>query len=624
MNRPYNREFQLLQNSDDVKIFSVEDVFKKSSSRAGVLFLLHKYETRFTSELISRLYLGKYTSEEDIPLGIRRRDEYKIAAIKEQVYNAISSLTASEGRISEYIELTPVQIKNVAVLLAERYYQSASEKVNASQEILGSEIPGDTLNSKFSRCCSAAFWRRALNVRIARAKEQLFLRLGMVGTRFEKYASDSAIDTRELQLRSQQKWMNNTFLVSKEKEDTVQATENYIKIPLVNVVQGPEARFAKLYSFVKAMEILGEESKLNSAMLTITLEPEWHPNPSHGVKQWNGRSPREAHQSFCKRWQAIVRDLHRRNIRISGLRVVEPHGDACPHYHIWLLYRPEYETKIMRAIMQYFPNRLKVTSADRLSDGEVVHDQIIYKSRKHLVLETPWPCSLKTRAQVVFAKINPAVSKGASYVTKYLMMTLPANFEKISNGKSDSADGSSKGASLPRVDSYRSIWGLSRGQLFGVAKCLTVWDQLRKMSTAPENSILRDLWEKARGGTEEGRIGKGEGQRGNALAFLKALGGLDAARHVKQNAERLALARLVEYGENRHGDRIEKTVGIVLLKKERLKICSKRKKKDAGRAAWKIVTSIVASIRTKLKKWEFLTMHPLSSKRWCIFQSSHS
>ncbi|WP_198118968.1 replication endonuclease [Massilia rhizosphaerae] len=619
MSHEYNHAVNQSKDRGDLGT-NVNNAFsEKSNTRDGIAELLQRYKKNLESEIISRLYAGKYTAMDEIPPEISRRDHEELKKVGERISRSLLSVVASDGRIADYIEMSHFEIKQLAISLAELQYSSHTEKVNASKRLLGCDIPGDTFASQFSRCCSAAFWRRALSTRVARAKEQAFLRLGMLGTKLEKYVSDSSIDARELQLRKQQKWMSDTYLVPAKSDDAPEPRPDHKKIPLIDVVQEPKARFAKLYSFVKAMELLAEESKLNSAMLTITLESEWHPNPSHGIKKWNGKSPREAHQSFCKRWQAIVRDLHRRNIRLSGLRVVEPHGDACPHYHVWLLYRPEHEAKIMLAIMQYFPHRLKVATALRSADGKIIHEQSIYKSREHLVARSPEVCSIKARAQVVFSKINSDISKGASYATKYLMMTLPVNFKKgeINSDVKDNKNKSSKGLSLARVDSYRSVWGMSRGQLFGVAKCLTVWDHLRKMVCAPKNSKVRDLWAKARGGVDDGRIGKGAGKRGDAFAFLKALGGLDAARNGKQNAKRLALTRLVEQSTNRHGDRIEKTVGILLVEKKRMKVVSKSDKQDRPRSVWKTVTSIVASVRTKLKKWEFVTVQTAFVRKPC-------
>lgn len=607
------------QNADKIKRSENDPSEKKSTTRSGIAELLQAYEAKLSSKLISNLYAGKYNNEEEIPEGIRRKDEGKLTDIRERVSQVILSIVASDGRIADYIEMSQFEIRQLAISLAELHYSTDTEKVNVAKILLGCEIPGNTLASQFSRCCSAAFWRRALCTRVSRAKEHAFLRLGMLGTNLERYASDLSIDAREYQLRNQEKWMNDTYLVAKKSKELATPVSVQEKIPLINVVQRPEARFAKLYSFVKAMEVLGEESKLSSAMLTITLESEWHPNPSHGRKSWNGKSPREAHQSFCKRWQAIIRDLHRKNIRLSGLRVVEPHGDACPHYHIWLLYRPEHEARIMLAIMHYFPNRLKVATAALLATGKINHEQVVYENRKALADNSPEACSAKARAQVVFSRINPAVSKGASYVAKYLMMTLPVNF--ANNGEKDLNDGvgnsAAKGTSLTRVDSYRSVWGISRGQLFGVAKCLTVWDLLRRMTHAPENWVMRGLWAHARGGSDEGRIEKGANKRGDALAFLRSLGGLDAARNGKQNAKRLALARLVEEVENRHGDPIKKTIGILLVEKERVKTKIKSDKQKLPRSVWRTATTIVAAIRTKLRDWEFVTLKNTPVGRPC-------
>ena len=82
-------------------------------------------------------------------------------------------------------------------------------------------------------------------------------------------------------------------------------------LTLEQVASSPKTRFAKLYAFVKAMDDISQEQDLATGMLTLTLEPQWHPNPSHGANSWNGASPRKAHQSMATRWQSVLRDLDR-------------------------------------------------------------------------------------------------------------------------------------------------------------------------------------------------------------------------------------------------------------------------------------------------------------------------
>ena len=575
------------------------------STRIGVAELLMKYKAEQLCHLLRRRYDCDYKDISDIPRFIRIRDADELEEILLEVAKRAAEMSSSVGKIGDLIEFSRTEIKQFSVSLAEMEYPSQCAKITAAEDLLGSDIPGTTSESRYARTCDASFWRRMLMALVNRTKEHFFLRLGMLGAKTEKYASDFGVSEREKQIRAQQKWIEETVLLL-DADNGADRDQDRIEIRLADIVKGPEERFAKLYSFVKAVDLLSVESKLSAAMLTITLEPEWHPNPSKGSKKWNGKSPREAHKSFCKRWQAICRDLHRTGVRISGLRVAEPHADACPHYHTWLLYRPEHEAKILLAVMRYFPLKLKIRSPE--SDTSTSKD-VIYKSRADLASGICVPFqNAGEGAQVEFSRIDRKLSSGASYVMKYLIKTLPSGSrDKFKANKGQEEGDLSPALSMSRIDAYRAIWGINQGQLFGVAKCLTAWDQFRRMQQPPDHAHLRALWTMARGGVTEGRIEKCAGQRGDTYGFLKALGGLDAARNGKRNGNRLVLARLVEEGTNRFGDLIKRTTGIRLLRKERRKIEKENCKNGSTKTVWKTFTEVVVSVRTKVEGWTFKT-----------------
>ncbi|WP_082547817.1 replication endonuclease [Massilia sp. Root335] len=584
------------------------------SSRRGVVKLLASYREEQLSILLKQRYGRNVQTEDEIPAYVRREDAEALDRIRLEVDKRVAAIIETEGKIANYIDFDRSDIRQLAVRLAEHEYRDPADKIRFAEALLGAPIPGASLESQHERTCTAMFWRRALTVRVSRAREQFFLRLGLIGRNKERYSSSLSVDAREQQLYAQEKWMRETVLVpGKVDNDNNDVTRTRREISLSDVVKRPEHKFAKLYTFVKGMESLGDQQKLASAMVTITLDPRWHPNPLHGKKKWNGKSPREAHKSFCKGWQAVMRDLDRHGIKLSGLRVVEPHRDACPHYHIWLLYRPEHETKILLAIMRYFPLGLKVRTpgAGQLSDKDE-----IYENRLDLAAGAPrtWR-GIKDKFQVEFSRIvrkldangERRACSSASYVMKYLMKTLPANVRKPSNKSRDGAGTgkSSDEVEISRVDAFRSVWGINQGQLFGIAKCLTIWDELRRIQNAPEHPLMKDLWKKARGGEAVGRVEKCSEQKGDAHAFLEALGGLDAARNGKRNGKRLVVARLVEEVRNRYGDVIKRTTGIRLLEKERKKVKKVDSKGKAVRYGWKIFTEVVVSIATKVEKWKF-------------------
>ena len=440
-----------------------------------------------------------------------------------------------------------------------------------------------------------------------REREHFFLRLKLVGTSSERYVSDAQVLTRLAQLRRQKQWMEETVLVPRY----LSTAEGFKPLTLAAVAGDPRKRFAKLYTFVKAMESLAQDAGLVSALVTLTALPEWHPNPSHGGNSWNGASPREAHRHIAEGWNAVQSELYKQGVGISGLRVVEPHQDGCPHWHIWLIYRPEVERDILAALMRQFPGKLKLRSPSRKGQPPHAKD-VIYDTRADVVagqgrpLHTP-----KEGAQVEVSRIDTSISSGASYAMKYLLKTVdggePLAKEVDLFGERTNTAGNEdeqKAAAdkrrqhqqtVERVDGWRALWGMNSAMLFGVARCLSAWDELRRLTTPPQERRLFKLWVLARGSEKPGHVAAGSEQRGDAKGFLEALGGITAARDPRDKSllPKLRLGRLTVEGENAYGDVIQRPKGLQLIER-------RTATKGAGRV--KAAQTVVASVVTRTQE----------------------
>ena len=509
-----------------------------------------------------------------------------------------------------------------------------AKKILWSVTILKSVVPGQTLAAKIARLSDARFWRRAIRVLLMREREHFFMRLRLVGKAAEPYVSDAQLSTRIAQLKRQAEWMKQTVLVPRYMTSSEADKE---LLTLKQVASTPRTRFAKLYAFVKAMDAISIEQGLATGMLTLTLEPEWHPNPSHGANSWNGGTPRDAHRSMALRWQAILRDLDRLGVGVSGLRVVEPHKDGCPHWHLWLLYRPEAETAILCTVMKYFLHKLKVRNPKKprcSSSADVVYDSLT----DLLAGNGRSPTHPKEGAQVELARIDRSISSGASYAMKYMLKTVDGgdslnaevgllgdDHTAAAPSEVNSAAAAEMRAKQPltpeqakrraehvaaakRVDAYRSLWGINAGQLFGVAKCLTAWDELRRLNQAPEHPELKHLWALARGGDKEGRISAGESIQGDAKGFIEALGGLAACGKAAKASTRVSIGRLTQVGVNAYGEEIERTKGVALFERCRVRVVvGSRVHQRSGEIkpvlAWRGVKVVLASVETRLGEW---------------------
>jgi hypothetical protein len=430
--------------------------------------------------------------------------------------------------------------------------------VDVAERVFGIEVRGKTMHSRVARVLDAAYWRHTLRRRVAQEVELLELKLGRVGKNGSAYCSAQAQHLRATQRQAQARWLEET---------TLQAVIDgeLVELPMAAVTKTARQRMSRLYAFIAAMDRLAEESGLMVALLTATLESEWHPNPTHGKKthRWNGKTPAEASEEFGARWQNVRRDLDKLGMTVSGLWAAEPHRDGCPHRHFWLLYAPEHQDAVLAAFLTYFPGKLKVRrDEDEGSD-------LMFETWEDVVNGEGRPLTHEREgAQVDVSIVERSKGcTGASYVVKYVSKSLGTG------GAFDGEDAKPKTkreqANLLAIDAYRALWGMRGAQFFGIQSCLGRWDELRRVAEPPVGPELHALWRAARGGDVTGRV-EATQQRGDAYEFLRLLGGLAAAPCADEEgapdkaAPQVRLYRsetLTQYGEA--GQRIE---GVELVR----------------------------------------------------------
>ena len=610
---------------------------KRSRSTVGVDALIEQATARHEATLLvatlSPLFPEDcpWSSIASVPEKPAHRLRHQLSVVTAAVVDYRTSLTASAGQLAAWLDATDEDVRELALEFAQRRLP-ATDKVVWAERVLRASVPGESEATRTARVNDARFWRRAIRVLLLREREHFFLRLRLVGESAEAYVSDVQLSARLAQLKRQAQWMKETVLVPRylAPDDVKDGL-----LTLDKVASSPRTRFAKLYAFVKAMDAISIEQGLASCMLTFTLEPEWHPNPSHGGNSWNGASPREAHQSLAARWQSILRDLDRLGVGVSGLRVVEPHKDACPHWHLWLLYSPRAEQAILQTVMRYFPLKLKVRSPRAKGSTSAAGDRIFDTLDDLKAKVSRVPRHAKEGAQVELARIDRTISSGASYAMKYLLKTvdggdqLNAQTGLFAEGPAASPPQSAKQkkrraehlAAAQRVDSYRALWGINAGQLFGVAKCLTAWDELRKLGETPSHPLLKSLWTLARGSDKEGRIGAGEAVRGDAKGFIEALGGLAACGKSAKGAARTCIGRLTETALNGYGEVIDRTKGVTLVERTRARVViGERISKATGeitpKMAFRSCRTVLASIRTRTGHW---SLAPKQNEKMAVY-----
>jgi hypothetical protein len=260
-----------------------------------------------------------------------------------------------------------------------------------------------------------------------------------------KYSGDETLLLREQQLERHVKALERRGISLNGKI-----------IPLSEIGVTKRKRFCELYVMLKGMESLALDVGYEWLFVTVTAPARFHCNPEKGKSSWNYSSARDAHEFIKKRWEAWGRDMARNGLKMSqgavfGIRVVEPHKDGCPHWHVLFFVAPGAKKMLVSLLEKHFSHSQRALHIEygRKKDNSNADDGL-----------------------------NGEAASAATYICKYLMKTT-GWFENV--GGED--EGSSKQSELARVDAWRGATRIRAFQQFGGISGVTKWRILRKYRT---------------------------------------------------------------------------------------------------------------------------------------------
>nr|WP_074165201.1 replication endonuclease [Enterobacter hormaechei] len=216
-------------------------------------------------------------------------------------------------------------------------------------------------------------------------------------------------------------------------------------------VANPAIRRCELMVRMRGFEDIANEQGLAGEFYTITAPSRYHAVHSKGgfVSQWNGLSPRDTQRYLCNVWAKARAAISRAGIHVFGFRVVEPHHDGTPHWHMLLFMQPH--------------------------DVEAVRDILCYHARITDSEELQTPNALKARFHV--EPIDPAKGSATGYIAKYISKNIDGF---ALDGEQDEETGENLRDMAKSVSAWASRWRIRQFQQIGGAP-VTVWRELRRL-----------------------------------------------------------------------------------------------------------------------------------------------
>lgn len=300
-----------------------------------------------------------------------------------------------------------------------------------------SQLPADKLEPIAKRVQSERWWRRQLRRETLRAIEVEHVRMGDVHRKRDVYLKDESFARLRARQRAAQKSLQNAVATNES------GLEMTVAELAARSVSNPAIRRTELMVRVRGMEEIADSMGWVGLFVTITAPSRYHPSS----RKYDGHSPRDTHDLLMDQWKRTRAMLGKLGIERMGVRVVEPHHDGAPHWHMLLWCDKRQRGALVRILRRY------ARETDKHEPGAWKHRFTV----KH---------------------IDRAKGSAVGYIAKYLSK----NIDGHAVGTDDES-GLSAESGAERVKAWANLHRVRQFQIIG-APSVTVWRQLRKAPIA--------------------------------------------------------------------------------------------------------------------------------------------
>ncbi|HCA9770861.1 replication endonuclease [Klebsiella variicola] len=213
--------------------------------------------------------------------------------------------------------------------------------------------------SAVARLINDEWWVNQFKAQRMRWHESLLIASGEVNKDRSPYASRSAI--RDVHSR---RLANLEYLKSCELENKVTGERIDLISKVMGSISNPEIRRMELMNTIAGIERYAASEGHVGMFITLTAPSKYHPTRQVGKGQsktvqlnhgWNDEAytPKDTQRYLCHIWSLMRTAFKDNDLQVYGMRVVEPHHDGTPHWHMMLFCKPGQRKDITEIMRRY-------------------------------------------------------------------------------------------------------------------------------------------------------------------------------------------------------------------------------------------------------------------------------
>ena len=368
------------------------------------------------------------------------------------VLNHDTLVAISEQSAAEYADI-------INVLGKEQGYEFAYKSISK----IGLNPPSELeygLQQAINRMICPIWWRKNLRKVFAMKYENLQRQEGNTHAKNGIYVSNDTYQRWGLQ---QERNNHLISLMQGVNNDTGEVLS--LKALIDSSVSNPVNRRNELTIRLKGCEKYAQYSAMVGMFYTLTCPSAYHrqiyykANKSKNLRakvvdnpNYQGHTPKEGGAYLQDIWARARAKFKRDNVHIMGFRVIEPHHDGTPHWHIMLFCNPQHK--------DYITNTLRAYNLEQ-SPNERGADRYRFKA-----VEIDW-------------------SRGSAcgYIAKYIAKAIDGFAVEYDLYGKCAKDGAK------RIKAWASTHGFKQFNAFGLPP-VGIWRQLRKVASMQNENLI--------------------------------------------------------------------------------------------------------------------------------------
>ncbi|HIE4239390.1 TPA: replication endonuclease [Serratia marcescens] len=213
--------------------------------------------------------------------------------------------------------------------------------------------------ASLSRLANAEWWERQLKAQRTRWREALLIAAGEVNLKKYPYASKQAI--RDVQAR---RLANMDYLKGCDLENVATGERFDLIDKVMASISNPEIRRMELMSTIAGIEKYAASERHVGMFITITTPSKYHPTRVVGKEgaekvqfnhNWDSEafSPKDGQRYLVRIWSKMRTAFKDNGLSVYGMRVVEPHHDGTPHWHMMLFCERKQRQDVIDIMRRY-------------------------------------------------------------------------------------------------------------------------------------------------------------------------------------------------------------------------------------------------------------------------------